>query len=140
MANQSKEHILHFWTRNLVENPGTFSFNLFLLLTFGVLYSFRVINSPLILLVFGIITPIILTICLYHMSGVSLQHMLPAAFHKKTSRVLLALLDCSIITTLGILIYSDTLNFFFFRFLQTVILPLLYLGMLRVLLLAEQSS
>lgn len=137
MNQQPKEHILHFWTRNLVEKPGAFSFNLFLFLSFGILYSFRVLQSPFILLVFGIITPVILTICLYHMSGVSLQHLLPKVFHKKTSRVLLALLDCSIITLLGILIYRDILNFFFFRFLQTVMLPILYLLMLRVLLLSE---
>jgi hypothetical protein len=137
MDQQPKEHLLHFWTRNLVENPGAFTFNLFLFLSFGVLYSFKVLQSPIILLVFGIITPVILTICLYHMSGVSLQHLLPKVFHKKTSRVLLALLDCSIITLLGILIYRDILNFFFFRFLQTVILPILYLIMLRVLLLSE---
>lgn len=139
MDQQPKEHLLHFWTRNLVENPGAFTFNLFLFLSFGVLYSFKVLQSPIILLVFGIITPVILTICLYHMSGVSLQHFLPKAFHKKTSRVLLALLDCSIITLLGILIYRDILNFFFFRFLQTVLLPVLYLIMLRVMLLSEQN-
>jgi hypothetical protein len=139
MDQQPKEHLLHFWTRNLVENPGAFTFNLFLFLSFGVLYSFKVLQSPIILLVFGIITPVILTICLYHMSGVSLQHLLPKAFHKKTSRVLLALLDCSIITLLGILIYRDILNFFFFRFLQTVLLPVLYLIMLRVMLLSEQN-
>jgi len=139
MDQQPKEHLLHFWTRNLVENPGAFTFNLFLFLSFGVLYSFKVLQSPIILLVFGIITPVILTICLYHMSGVSLQHLLPKAFHKKTSRVFLALLDCSIITLLGILIYRDILNFFFFRFLQTVLLPVLYLIMLRVMLLSEQN-
>lgn len=137
MNQQDKEHILHFWTRNLVEKPEAFSFNLFLFLSFGILYSFRVLQSPFILLVFGIISPVILTICLYHMSGVSLQNLLPKTFHKKTSRVLLALLDCSIITLLGFLIYRDIINYFFFRFLQTVILPILYLIMLRVLLLSE---
>lgn len=139
MEEKGKEHILHYWTRNLVESPGAFTLNLLLLATFGILYSFRVVQSPLVLLVFGIITPVIFTICLYHMSGVSLQHMLPMIFQKKSGRVLLALLDCSIIIFLGVLIYRGTLNFFFFRFLQTVLLPILYLIMLRALLIAEQN-
>jgi len=139
MDRQPKEHILHFWTRNLVENPAAFSFNLLLLLSLGTLYSFKVIQSPVILLIFGIITPVIQTVCLYYMSGISLQNILPSILQKKSGRVLLALLDCSIITLLGFLIYSDILNFLFFRLLQTVILPVLYLVMLRALLMAEQN-
>lgn len=139
MEDRDKEHILHYWTRNLVESPGVFTFNLLLLAIFGILYSFRIVQSSLVLLVFGIITPVIFTVCLYHMSGISLQHMLPKIFQKQSSRFFLALLDCSIIIFLGILIYQGTLNFFFFRFLQTVLLPLIYLVMLRALLIAEQN-
>ncbi len=139
MDRQPKEHILHFWTRNLVESPAAFSFNLLLLLSLGILYSFKVIQSPVILLIFGIITPVIQTVCLYYMSGISLQNILPSILQKKSGRILLALLDCSIITLLGFLIYHGILNFLFFRLLQTVILPLLYLVMLRALLMAEQN-
>ena len=136
MDRQPKEHILHFWTRNLVESPAAFSFNLLLLLSLGTLYSFKVIQSPVILLIFGIITPVIQTVCLYYMSGISLQNILPSILQKKSGRILLALLDCSIITLLGFLIYRGILNFLFFRLLQTVILPVLYLVMLRALLMA----
>ncbi|HBI81893.1 MAG TPA: hypothetical protein DDY04_08145 [Bacteroidales bacterium] len=139
MDRQPKEHILHFWTRNLVESPAAFSFNLLLLLSLGTLYSFKVIQSPVILLIFGIITPVIQTVCLYYMSGISLQNILPSILQKKSGRILLALLDCSIITLLGFLIYRGILNFLFFRLLQTVILPVLYLVMLRALLMAEQN-
>ena len=139
MDRQPKEHILHFWTRNLVESPAAFSFNLLLLLSLGTLYSFKVIQSPVILLIFGIITPVIQTVCLYYMSGISLQNILPSILQKKSGRILLALLDCSIITLLGFLIYHGILNFLFFRLLQTVILPVLYLVMLRALLMAEQN-
>lgn len=139
MDRQPKEHILHFWTRNLVESPAAFSFNLLLLLSLGILYSFKVIQSPVILLIFGIITPVIQTVCLYYMSGISLQNILPSILQKKSGRILLALLDCSIITLLGFLIYRGILNFLFFRLLQTVILPVLYLVMLRALLMAEQN-
>jgi len=136
MDRQPKEHILHFWTRNLVESPAAFSFNLLLLLSLGTLYSFKVIQSPVILLIFGFITPVIQTVCLYYMSGISLQNILPSILQKKSGRILLALLDCSIITLLGFLIYRGILNFLFFRLLQTVILPVLYLVMLRALLMA----
>jgi len=139
MEKLPNEHLLHYWTRNLVESPMAFSTNLFLTLTIGILYSFKVIQSNFILLVFGIITPVILTICLYHMSGANLKELLPTILLKKTGRVLLAILDSSIIVLLGFLIYKGIINFFFFRFLQTVIIPVLYLVMLKVILSAEQN-
>ncbi|MDI3526829.1 MAG: hypothetical protein PWR03_1012 [Tenuifilum sp.] len=139
MERKQNEHLLHYWTRNLVESPIIFTFNLAIISVFGIIYSFRVNLSPFILLVFGILTPVILTICLYHMVGNSLPEIIPATFSKKRNRVIFALLDCSLITILGILIFSDILNFFFFRFLQTFIVPIISLFMLRVLYLSEKS-
>ncbi len=59
---------------------------------------------------------------------------------KKSTRVILSLVDCAIVVLLGYLIFRGTLNYFFFRLLQTVIFPALYLLMLRVLYLTEKTD
>lgn len=130
-----RESIISYWTKNLVESPATFAFNLLISLLAGILYSFKVVPSDYILFVFGVVSPIIFTICLYDLllnsNGEIMGQPLPKVFHKTHLSRLVMMFDCSIIVLFAALIHFDLLNFFIFRFLQTIFFPILLLVMLK---------
>mgnify|MGYP001159343492 CR=1 FL=1 len=129
--------LLYYWLRNLVGTNSAFSFNLFITLTSGLLYSFKVVPSPYLLLIFGVISPIIFTICLYffikNSSGYIMNEPLPKAFLSRSGNSILMTFDICLIIGFSILIYMGPLNYFLFRFLQTIFFPGMLLIFLRVL-------
>jgi hypothetical protein len=124
-----------YWTKNLVESPIAFTFNLMVSLIAGVLYSFNVIPSPYLLFIFGIVSPIIFTICLYDLmlssNGEIMGEAIPKAFSDVKWGRLVMLFDCFLIVLFATLIQLNILNFFIFRFLQTLFFPVLLLVMLK---------
>ncbi|MGD9977394.1 MAG: hypothetical protein AB7S54_05615 [Bacteroidales bacterium] len=130
-----KNTIFQYWTKNLVESSSTFSFNLSVSLLSGILYSFKVIQSNYLLLIFGVVSPIIFTVCLYDLllnsNGELMGQPLPRVFLMPSWSRLVMFFDCSIIVLFATLIYLDLLNYFLFRFLQTVFFPILLLVMLK---------
>jgi hypothetical protein len=129
--------LLYYWLRNLVGTSIAFSLNLFVTLSSGLLYSFKVIPSPYLLLIFGVISPIIFTVCLYYFiknsSGFLLNEPLPKAFLSRSGNSLLMAFDILLIIGFSLLIYFGPLNYFLFRFLQTIFFPGMLLVFLRVL-------
>lgn len=138
-----KNSIFTYWTKNLVGTSNSFAFNLLINLSGGVLFSFKVISSPFFLLLFGIISPILFTLCLYSLvrngSGSIFDEPLPIAFVSRSGNSLLMTLDICLIVGFALLIFWGPLNYFLFRFLQTVIFPCLMLVFLRVLYLSQNS-
>lgn len=134
MENQKETLLLH-WTKNLVESPIAFTFNTSLSITSGVIYSFKLIQSDYLLLIFGVVSPILFTLCLYDLllnsNGEILGQPLPKAFTKIQLNRMVMLFDCSIIILFAALIHFNILNFFIFRFLQTLLFPVLLLIMLK---------
>ncbi|MGE0078477.1 MAG: hypothetical protein AB7S48_11500 [Bacteroidales bacterium] len=130
-----KETIISYWTRNLVESSSAFTFNISVSFLAGVLYTFRIIQSPSLLFLFGIISPIIFTICLYDLllrsNGEVMGQPLPKVFNKANRNRIVMIFDCSLIILFAALIYFNILNYFLFRFLQTLFFPLLLLIMLK---------
>jgi len=138
--NSNKSLITH-WTTNLVGSSTIFSINLLISLIGGILYSFKVTQSEFVLAFFGVVLPALFTFCLYgfirdHAESV-LANAVPKAFVLRASNRLLMLLDISLITGFALLIYFGPLNYFLFRFLQTIFFPCLLLIFLRVLFLSR---
>jgi len=135
--NNFENSLLYHWLRNLVGTNTAFSFNLFITLTAGLLYSFKVISSPYLLLIFGVISPIIFTLCLYFFirngSGELLNEPFPKVFISRAGNRLLMTFDICLIIGFSLLIYLGPLNYFLFRFLQTIFFPGMLLVFLRVL-------
>lgn len=133
--DNQKDSILLYWTKNLVESPSTFSFNLLISFTAGTLYSFRLITSDYLLLIFGTVSPILFTLCLYELllntNGELLGESLPTIFTKKSISRFVMFFDCSIIVLFAALIHFNILNYFLTRFLQTILFPILLLVLLR---------
>lgn len=134
-AGRHRNGILFFWTQNLVESPTIFSFNLIVSFIAGIVYSFRIIESDYLLLIFGVVSPILFTVCLYSLlfnsQGSVLGQPLPKAFTKIELNRFIMFLDCFIILLFAGFIHFDLLNFFVFRFLQTLFFPILLLIMLK---------
>ena len=135
VVNYSGGTIFNFWTKNLVESPSVFAFNFFISFVAGVLYSFKVFPSGYILFLFGVVSPIIFTICLYDLllssKGEIMGEPIPKAFNNGKWSKAVMLFDCSLIVLFATLIHLNILNFFIFRFLQTVFFPLLLLSILK---------
>jgi len=138
--NNFENSLLYYWLTNLVGSNAMFSFNLIITITAGIAYSFKMVSSPYILLIFGVISPIIFTLCIYHFvrnsSGYILDEQLPGAFRSRFGNTLLMLFDICLILAFATLIYLNYLNYFFFRFLQTILFPGMMLIVLRVLFIS----
>ena len=130
-----KDSILLYCAKNLVESPTTFSFNIFVSFLAGTLYSFKILNSDYLLLIFGTVSPILFTLCLYELllntNGELLGESLPTVFTKKRLSRFVMFFDCSIIVLFAALIHFNILNYFLTRFLQTLLFPILLLVLLR---------
>lgn len=133
----SKNNLLHHWMVNLVGTNTAFSFNLTINLSAGLMYSFKVLPTPYLLLLFGVISPILFTLCLYSFirngSGYLLNEPLPLVFVSRAGNRLLMTFDICLIIGFALLIYWGPLNYFLFRFLQTVFFPCMMLVFLRFL-------
>lgn len=137
-----KNGLFSYWTENLVGSSASFSFNLFMNLSAGIIYSFKIIPSPYLLALFGVVSPILFTLCLYdHIrngSGLLLNEPLPTAFISRAGNRLLMTFDISLIIGFALLIYFGPLNYFLFRFLQTIFFPCMMLVLLRVIYLSNR--
>ncbi len=142
---ESNRHIentlLYYWVKNLVGSGPSYTFNLILTIVFGCLYSFSIVPSPYILLVFGVVSPIIFTICLYfsirHISELLPGMAFPRALLSANTNILMMLFDVCVIISFASLIYTNILNYFLFRFLQTIFFPTLLLIFLRILYISH---
>jgi hypothetical protein len=136
-----KNSLLSHWTNNLIGTSTSFSFNLFIHLTAGLLYSFKVITSPYLLLLFGVISPILFTLCLYSFIRNGTVRLfnepLPSAFISRSGNRTLMTFDIFLIIGFALLIHFDMLNYFLFRFLQTVFFPCMMLVFLRFVFLSS---
>ena len=140
MKNQEKhqkEHTISYWIRNLVGSAGMFSINLIITVAGGSIYSFGVWPSQIALLIFGVVSPLIFTLCLYysirHLAENIQDEMFPKIFKSRSGNYTIMVFDMSIILGLAILIHLNYINYFIFRLLQTVIFPMLMLFILRFL-------
>jgi len=133
--------LLYHWLTNLVGSNSLFSLNLIVTISAGIAYSFKISQSPYILLLFGVISPIIFTLCLYsfvrNSSGSILNEQIPRAFLSRTGNLMMMLFDIFLIIAFALLIYFGYLNYFIFRFLQTIFFPGMMLIFLRVLFISR---
>lgn len=133
--------LLYYWLKNLVGTNTSFSFNLFINLSAGLIYTFKIIPSPYLLLIFGVISPLLFTLCLYFFirngSVDLLDEPLPKVFLSRASNHLLMALDICLIIGFALLIYLGPLNYFAFRFLQTIFFPGMMLVFLRILYVSK---
>ena len=126
------------WADNLVGSNGRFAINMVLSVIGGGLYSLGLVPSMYMLVVFGVVSPLLFTFCLYSLVplfGKDKENPFPQVFLSRSSSALVMLFDMAIIITLAVLIHIDIIDFLFFRLLQTVIFPALMLVILRFLFL-----
>lgn len=139
-----EDTLFYHWMENLVGSNTTFSINLSITLTIGFLYSLKVLTSPFVLLIFGVISPIIFTLCLYSFirngKGELFGESFPKAFLSRASNKFLMAFDISLIIGFALLIYYDYTNYFFFRFLQTIFFPGMLLVFLRTLFINSNTQ
>ncbi|SDC47562.1 hypothetical protein [Williamwhitmania taraxaci] len=131
------ETTIFHWAGQLIGNSSRFIFNLSAITMVGVAYAFKLSTSPVLLGVFGLINPVFLTICVYRFiqelpknlitGGISL-----GPFSGKRRRWML-LTDVSIIIALTVYIFLGPLNYFVFRALLMLLLPMMLLVGLRFL-------
>lgn len=131
-------NILFHWVDNLVGTPTRFAFNLVLTIFGGIMYSFGIWPSPFVLAIFGVLSPLLFTLCLYYLMRQLSQtddNPFPRIFTSQSTNGVVMFFDMVIIITLAILIHIGVINYLFFRLLQTAILPLLLIFMLRYIYL-----
>jgi hypothetical protein len=95
------------------------------------------------LVVFGVVSPLLFTFCLYSlmpMLGNLEDSPLPQIFRTRSSNMVVMLFDMLIIVVLALLIHIDVIDYLFFRLLQTVIFPALMLVMLRMLYIGIRQN
>ena len=123
---------------------ATFSINMVLTVTFGIAYSFKLLPSVYILLVLGVVTPLLFTFLVYSLmresNGTILGQAMPKVFASRNSNWLFMVLDLGIVLLLAALIYFDILNYWLFRFLQTLFFPLMMLFFLRLLYINSEIN
>jgi hypothetical protein len=131
--NHSGNIIFH-WIDNLVGSGARFGFNVLVAMVGGFLFSFQIWDSPYALAIFGVLSPLLFTFCLYslmrHM-GDSEDSPFPKIFTAQSTNAVVMLFDMAIIIALAVLIHINIINYLFFRLLQTVIFPVLMLVILR---------
>jgi hypothetical protein len=140
---KNKQHIILYWTENLVGNGSRFTINMLICVFGGFLYSFNIWNSPIVLVIFGVVSPLIFTLCLYFLIsilGPDRKKDLPKLLTAPTSNLILMCFDMAIIVGFAALIHTGYLNYFVFRFLQTVFFPLSMIFFLRLLYLSITSE
>jgi len=139
-----QQNLFFHWVKNLVGTSNSFTINLILTLFFGSLYSFKVIPFPFMLIIFGVVSPVIFTICLYNSilnsKGLAGLDTFPKAFLSRSGNTLMMSFDILLIIGFALLINADILNNFFFRFLQTVFFPALLLIILRIIYIGETNN
>lgn len=145
MENKTRysNSIIFHWTKNLVGTYGRFSFNILITMLGGTIYSFQLWSSPYILAIFGVLSPLIFTFCLYFIIRIMSERKdnpFPKIFTQYSSNSIIMLFDMSIIIIMAILIHIGTINYLFFRLLQTTFFPLILLLMLRYLYLTLGQS
>lgn len=132
-----KESIFIYWRQNLVGAKETYTINLLVTIAGGVLFSFKIIPSPYLLFVFGVVSPILFTLCTYESIKSFKESPLGDDFPKflttRYGTYIAMTLDIFIILLFALLIHTNILNNFFFRFLQTVFFPIISLSILRFL-------
>ena len=134
----------YYWVRNLVGSGATFSINMVLTVTFGIAYSFKLLPSVYILLVLGVVTPLLFTFLVYSLmresNGTILGQAMPKVFASRNSNWLFMVLDLGLVLLLAVLIYLNVLNYWLFRFLQTLFFPLMMLFFLRLLYINSEIN
>lgn len=135
--------LIRHWTKNLVGTRNGFFINLTITLLSGFLYSFKVIPFPFMLLIFGVVSPVIFTVCLYTMifdsHGLIDIESFPKAFLSRSGNRLMMLFDILLIIGFALLINANVINNLLFRFLQTVFFPATLLVLLRIIYLGEEN-
>jgi hypothetical protein len=138
-----KDNIIFHWIENLVGTYTRFSINVLITVLGGTIYSFQMLTSPYLLAIFGVLSPLLFTLCLYflirHISGLN-DNPFPKIFTSQSTNSVVMAFDMAIIIILAILIHADIINYLFFRLLQTTIFPLLLILMLRYLYLFVASN
>lgn len=129
--------LLFHWTSQLIGSSTSFTFNMGIASTVGLAYSFKLITSPVLLGLFGLINPAFLTVCVYRFfqelpRGLNIGGISLSAF-SGARRGLMLFGDLTIIVATASLIFFGVLNYFFFRFLLLFILPIMLLVGLRFL-------
>ena len=135
MEQNYKNSLLYRWTTDFVGSAGSFAFIAAAAVIGGFCYTFGLVPSAFLLLIFGVVLPVILTLCLY---GYLLHCQVPfmgiklfALFKVSRRSIFMRMVDCLLIMVLAALIYFDLLNYLFFRLLQTIFIPVVLLLALR---------
>jgi hypothetical protein len=131
-----KESIIYHWIENLVGTHTRFSINVLITALGGTIYSFQMLTSSYLLAIFGVLSPLLFTLCLYfliqHLSGLK-DNPFPNILTSQSTNGVVMAFDMAIVIILAVLIHADIINYLFFRLLQTTIFPLLLILMLRYL-------
>lgn len=121
----------------MVGAKETYTLNLLITIAGGLLFSFKIVPSPYMLLVFGVVSPILFTLCTYETVKSLNKSAMGVDFSKffttRYGTYIAMAIDIFIILLFALLIYTNLLNNFFFRFLQTVFFPVISLSILRFL-------
>lgn len=132
------------WRSNLVGSQGAYFINFLLTILGGSLYTFNLVKSPIMLLAFGVVSPVIFTLCAYASIGYLKNQIdkpeFPNILFSRYGSFLAMTLDLFLIGALAALIHFNVLNYLFFRFLQTVFLPMVSLSLLRFLHIVSQMN
>ncbi|MFP4557803.1 MAG: hypothetical protein ACLFNU_13120, partial [Bacteroidales bacterium] len=102
--------IVFYWIENLVGTGPRFSFNMLVSVFGGLMYSFSVWDYPIMLAVFGVLSPLIFTLCLYSLIRSMLQspeNPFPKVFRSQRGSSAFMFLDMLIIIGMAILIQTD---------------------------------
>jgi hypothetical protein len=130
---------IFYWAENLVGTSARFSINLLISLVGGLVYSFKIWPSVYALVVFGVISPLLFTLCLYFLIRYLSQSddsPFPKILISRSSGSLMMLADMALIIAMAVLIQLNVINYLAFRILQTIIFPALLLILLRALYLS----
>ncbi len=135
---QKYNNLAFYWIENLVGTGSRFAFNVIISAVGGLLFSFGVWPSVYVLVIFGVLSPLLFTFCLYslvRMQGDDSDNPFPKFFRSQASNALVMFFDMAIIVALALLIQLNIIDYLLVRLLQTVIFPVMMLFILRILLI-----
>ncbi|MCK4663082.1 MAG: hypothetical protein KAT68_09470 [Bacteroidales bacterium] len=137
--NTFKNSFVYTFFQNSLGTNHLFFINVLINIVFGTIYSFRIIDSNFLLLLFGIVLPIIYIIGLYRFIIYSKdifkeKPKIIKLFISKDINVLFMLIDISITVFIALLIYYQVFDYVIVRLIITTLLPVFYQMSIKIFL------
>lgn len=145
MENKNQhQQLIRYWIKNLVGSQNTFMANFLVILLSGFLYTFNIVNLMVLPVFFGFILSSSFIVLIYssllHGDSFSKGIGLPDAFQNRKLNSLMMGFDILLIAAFNGIMIGGIFNNFVIRLLNTLIIPLASIVLLRILYIVSTKE